>query len=276
MNRPTIQIRFPLFGALALGLLLMGSSNLLGQMTTSGMFGSRTLGSPTSSRSGGGSAGVGTTLEQLSSVGDITNSERFVRGARQAGQFVGSDTRDTGFVGSVDSGATGSAMGGRGMTAGGMYGGSSLLGGSSMLGGGRGGLSGMMGMGGLNQRGMTQRGGMMGGNRGMNQMGRMGGNRTVNLQTQMTVGFRYASLPATRVQNTVERRLNSANRIQKRGSIQLEVEDRIATLRGVVATEEDRKLAVRMAQLEPGISEVRDELSVAASADPTPPAPQDR
>ena len=110
----------------------------------------------------------------------------------------------------------------------------------------------------------------------MNQMGRMGGNRTVNLQTQMTIGFQYASLPETQVRNTVERRLNSSSRIQKRGSLQLEVEDRIATLRGVVATEEDRELAVRMARLEPGISEVLDELSVASSEDSTPPAPQDR
>ncbi len=91
----------------------------------------------------------------------------------------------------------------------------------------------------------------------------------------MLVDFPHPVLEGVRVRNTIERRVNATDRIQKRGPLQIEVVDRIATLRGVVATEDDRALAVRMARLEPGISEVRDELSVGPS-EPEPPTPQDR
>ena len=122
----------------------------------------------------------------------------------------------------------------------------------------------------MNQRGMNQRGMNQFGNaRGMNQLGRMGGRRTVNLRTQMTVGFQYPRLEAPQLRTTIERRLNSTSRIQTRGPLQMELSDRTATLRGVVATEEDRALAVRMARLEPGISEVVDQLSVAALEETT-------
>ena len=144
------------------------------------------------------------------------------------------------------------------------------------------GLGGMSGLGGMNQRGMM---GQYGNQRGTNRMGNLGGmggygamggmRRNINLQTQMTIDFPHPVLEGVQVRNTIERRVNATSRIQKRGPLQIEVVDRTATLRGVVATEDDRALAVRMARLEPGISEVRDELTVGPS-EPAPPTPQDR
>ena len=276
MARQNRQTRWALVAWLSVGLGISAVGVAQGQVTTNGMFGSRTLGSSIGSRSDNlSTAGTpGSRLEQQQNVGQITGTERFLRDARQPGQFVGADSSDAGFVGSVNSGASstsGMGLSGRSsMYGGGMYGtsGSSLLGLSGL--GGRG-MTQLGGQRGTSRLGMTGRMGAMG---GMGAMGRM--SRNVNLQTQMTVDFKYAQLPAGQIRTTVERRLNSSTRIQKVGSLQLEVSGRTATLRGVVATGEDRDLAVRMARLEPGISEVVDELTVASSGAPIPPPPQDQ
>jgi hypothetical protein len=56
------------------------------------------------------------------------------------------------------------------------------------------------------------------------------------------------------------------------GSVNIEMEGQTAVLRGQVATaqdrEQDRALVARMLLLEPGISDVRNELTFAPSNDP--------
>ena len=102
--------------------------------TSSGLFGSRTVGgssiSPGSRNAFGSGSGssfgaTGMGVGQQSNTGQITGAERFVRGNRTAGQFVGTDTADTSFVGALSSGTTGgfssglSGLGGRGGMGGG-------------------------------------------------------------------------------------------------------------------------------------------------------------
>lgn len=99
--------------------LLAGAHSALAQSASTGAFGSRSMGSsftPSGSSFGGtgasgmapgfggvgaggmGGAGggvAGATTRGDTTAGQVTGNERFVRGARQPGQFVGSDSRDT-------------------------------------------------------------------------------------------------------------------------------------------------------------------------------------
>jgi len=70
------------------------------------------------------------------------------------------------------------------------------------------------------------------------------------------------------VQAALERRLERSPAIQRTGPIEVSVEDRTATLRGTVASTKDRALAELLVQLEPGISDVRNDLKVKAAAEP--------
>jgi len=93
--------------------LLGGHQVVWGQVTrsqsSSGLFGTRSVGGGTSAgnRTFGGSGNVGerTTTSQAD-VGSVGSSDRFVRGNRQAGEFVGSDSADAqAFLGAIQAGA---------------------------------------------------------------------------------------------------------------------------------------------------------------------------
>ena len=206
--------------------------------TSTGTFGSRTVGgggglsagSGNAFGSGGGQGDAlqGTTagnrLEQLiggEQVGGVQGNERFVRGNRQAGQFVGGSTADA-FVGSM----TGSA---NGFNAGNFAAG-------------------------LGQRN----------NRNNTNQNRNNSQRKINVRTQLSIGFRYPKLRTSVIQMKTRTLMNSKS-IARLGPIEVDVVDRTARLRGVVANEADRELAVRLVRLEPGISKVEDELVVDAS-----------
>ncbi len=86
-------------------------------------------------------------------------------------------------------------------------------------------------------------------------------NRSVNIRTTLSVAFQYPELSENAVQTNAQKHLNIPA-LSRLGSIEVEMLDRTATLRGSVATSGDRELAVRLAQLEPGISQVVDQLTV--------------
>lgn len=238
---------------LALALLATAVSPAWAQRSSSGTFGSRSLGgtlggSQSSAFGGSGLGSTGMTGSGGSDVGQVSGSERFVRGSRQAGQFVGSDATDARMVGQQNANA------------------------SDMAGG--------LGMGGgLNGRGGTgQLGGLFGNQNMMNQLNRnmqnnnqnMGGGRQRQLRTSIRLGF-DGPLPASpQATAQFERRLTKIPQLQVTGPVSVTMEGSTAVLRGLVGSERDRDLAARLALLEPGIADVRNELEVRPA--PTPPA----
>ena len=76
---------------------------------------------------------------------------------------------------------------------------------------------------------------------------------------------------AESVSSELTQRLQATDRIQRMGSIKVSVVDRTAILRGTVASERDRRLAQMLVLFEPGISNIRNELTVRSSSTPKTP-----
>lgn len=249
-----------LLNALALAICLPSLAHAqINAQSRSGTFGQRTLGStlgnPTSSFGGanGGNAAA---------AGSLTGNERFVRGARQAGDFVGRGGTDTGagMVGQQNAGATG------GTGLGGMGGMNGMRG--NML-GGRGGTSGLGGLFGsqMGQLGRNQFGNQFG------QQNMRGGQGTrTQLRTPITLGFSNPgpTIASSRVTTQVTTRLTKIPRLQVTGPLSVTMEGSTAVLTGHVGSEGDRDLAERMVLLEPGISSVRNELQVRPAPEAVP------
>jgi hypothetical protein len=172
---------------------------------------------------------------QLGSGGQTTGSERFMRGNRQQGNFVGSDISEV----------------------------TQLF---SNLTAGRAGTDGA-------------------GNFGPQQRGRQGdfdnlqqGNNTSSqiVPHRLVVSFPYRqpriSLPTANSAGEIT--IRGLARVQSRGPVRVELQDRTAVLRGVVATNHDRALAEQLALLEPGISRVENQLTVAESLPTTSAVPE--
>jgi len=91
--------------------------------------------------------------------------------------------------------------------------------------------------------------------------------RAAMYQPRLEVGFNYGR-PATKdVSSALAARLEACPELQRTGPIAVSLEGRTATLRGMVASERDRSLAQLLILFEPGISAVRNELTI-----PTPAA----
>lgn len=95
--------------------------------------------------------------------------------------------------------------------------------------------------------------------------------RAAMYQPRLSVDFDFARPPAAEVNSRLTRRLESSLALAGTGRVEVSVEGATATLRGEVASERDRKLARLMLLLEPGISNVQDELTVKRRPS-TPPA----
>ena len=188
-------------------------------------FGSR---SGSGSRSGlGSSGGFG-----ASTTGQIQGNERFVRGSRQAGDFVGaggnSSGGTTGFVGSQAAGARAARSGGnRGL--------SSLA------------------------------------NRGGNQPNQSSRNSRDSIRARVSLGFKVVRPAAVDVVPRLHVQLAKIIQPKAGSPIQIEVDRGTATLRGAVASAHDRVIAERLALLEGGISKVKNELTVLEISSPPPP-----
>lgn len=194
--------------------------------------GQRTLTGSGSGAVGGGRAGGvgnGGGIDGQASVGDLTGNERFVRGNRQPGQFVGSDAADVqAFIGAM------TQAGARGFQ------------GQNQFAAGRG----------QQRQNLNQDDGFGG-------SGRTTARRP--LRTSLNVDFEYRPVAPTAVATQLQNQLSRSRGINRLGDITVEMDGRTAVLRGEVATERDRVLAGRLALLEAGVSQVRNELQVAAA-----------
>lgn len=171
-------------------------------------------------------AGVGGDLS-VTGLEGLTGSERFIRDARQPGQFVGADTQEgAGFVGRVES-----TTGGR-----------------------------------ASRRSTQSR------RSGAANTGGRGRTNSRQIRANMQVAFALMRpMPAQRSSVLASRFERRVNQLQAQGPVEVLIEDRTATLRGVVANEHGRRLAEQMARLEPGIWSVKNELVVAPQTNPAPP-----
>jgi hypothetical protein len=202
-----------------------------GGNTTSGLFGSRTIGSG-SIQSGGnslfGSSGnrsTGTTTQQQE-LGNVTGSERFINSNRNAAQnFVGADINEVRAVGAVGAGNTGNNA----------------------------------------QRGFQNAFNQF---RQLNQFQQFANNafgqqnRNTQVRIGLTLGFTPAPTAAGPLSAAVEQRLTRLPGVNLVGTPQLALEGRTAVVRGVAASERDREMVSRLLLLEPGISDVRNEMTV--------------
>jgi len=145
------------------------------------------------------------------------------------------------------------------------------LGGGMMGMGGMGGMGGLGGMGGMGRMGAF--GNMFGNQFGMNQGMNQGGGAS-KLRIPTKIGFAAPTTPAV----TTARSQRFATRIPKIPSfkgvsgLSVQMAGETAVIRGTVQSEEQKELVERLAKLEPGISEVQNELEVVAPADPASPA----
>jgi osmotically-inducible protein OsmY len=174
----------------------------------------------------GRSSFSGTTVNNFEQegVGSVTGSERFVRDARQPGEFVGADSGDARNFFSQQSNAF------------------------------------QPNFQPTNRNANRQNAGQSGGQQ----------NGTRTLRRRLHAAFRHPQLSSADVRNSVKVRLNRLSTRNSLTDIQVAMQGRTALLQGTVASEEERKLAAILASLEPGVSEIRNELVVSVVLPPNP------
>ncbi len=230
------------------GLLLFGSATALGQNTGQGGAGMSGV-----NRTGSQAAGAASSVSAAQGYGldsRFTGSgfNRFTTGSAAMGTT-------TAGAGAATSGAFGQSAQG-GMSGGGGFGNSGRMGGVGGMGG-----MGSMGMFGMGRNSMF---GGMGMQQQMNQ-----GNKT--LRTRRRLGFEQPLANPTVIHanyNHVIKRVLDRGDYGK-GEITVSMEGSTAVLRGTVESAHARDVAERLAMLEPGIAEVRNELIV-RPAEPKP------
>jgi len=82
--------------------------------------------------------------------------------------------------------------------------------------------------------------------------------------------FDHPSVPNSKVASKLSMQLTKSKGISAVGPVTVEMQGQTAVLRGVVATGHDRDLAARLALLEPGVSQIQNELQVQESRPMTP------
>lgn len=176
---------------------------------------------------------------QQATGGSITGSERFLRENQDVGQIVGGGTEGVGNIRGSAEAATGGQAGRAG---------------TSQLGRGRNNLNNLM-----------------------NQFNQNMGRQTTRQLSRIPfeIGFEAPpAAPSGEVTLRIQNRLTRIAQARKMGQVSLAMEGQVAVIRGQVANESDRDLVARMVLLEPGISDVRNEIAIpTASTPPTAPAP---
>lgn len=145
----------------------------------------------------------------------------------------------------------------------------------------RGGMTGVSGLGGLGTMGamgmmggMTGRSGMMGRSGfGTNQFGQTNlggragraGTGTSQVRTPLRLGFEVSRSGATEISARLERRIPRIPGLESVAGVAVTMDGQTAVLQGAVASQTQRDLIGRLALLEPGVSEVRNELVVSSS-----------
>lgn len=227
-----------------LGLLLFAPSPLLAQQgsnfggarggsTTSGLFGSRTLGgnlqgggnSLFGSGTRGSSAGSSATTQQMQG-GVLTGNERFMNQNRDVTRnFVGADAGEVRSIGTA-----GNAQ-------------------AQNLQGLQNAFSQFRQFNQLQQQ--------------FNNLNNAGQAARTPVRIGLTLGFDAPAAVSTRVSSTVAGRLTRLPGVEFVGAPQVSFVGRTAVVQGTVASERDRELVSRLLLLEPGISAVRNELTIA-------------
>ena len=245
-------MRLPWIVAAASLISLLAANQTFGQTTSNGLFGSNTVGgstatrTPTASSSARSSTGTsaGGTTGGTSGAGG-TGTQNVAQTAQQnMVSNAAQPTQQRGFVG-ADSSNTVNFL--------------SL------------------------QAANGQTGARATGNNGMSQLNNLfsQGLQQLNQQTQRAArpqirvplrsSFQPQPLSVAQVRR-IEENINKLPAIRFIGPARLEMQDRTAVLRGVVASEDDRRLAENLAKMEPEVLAVRNELTVDSSATGSPAA----
>ncbi len=214
-----------------------GGNTARGGNTSSGLFGSRTIGGNlqpgSNSLFGGGTRGSsvgGSATTQQVQAGTVTGSERFINANRDATQsFVGVDTSEVRNIGGVGAGAANQGLGNA-----------------------------------FNQfRQFDQF------RQQFNNFNNAGQNARTQVRVGLTLGFEPPVATTTPFSGEVAQRLTRLPGVNLVGTPQVTFEGRTAVIRGAVASARDREMVSRLVLLEPGISAVRNEMTIASgSADP--------
>jgi osmotically-inducible protein OsmY len=191
--------------------------------TSSGLFGSRSLGQGTTSRSGssfggsGASAAPGNAVEQAQAdAGQASGDERFIRENRQPGAFVGADTADTTTFFGQSQGAA---------------------------------LSGLEQFASAAAQRDFQ-------NQNSNS------NSRIQLRPKLVLGFRPPAAASRDIRVRFSQRLAKLPQLEILENVEVAIVGRTAVLRGRVATDYDRQMIAQIASLEPGVAVVQNDLQV--------------
>ena len=193
-----------------------------------------------------GGAGQAGGLGQAGGIGQLGSPN--IANAFGSGGILGSNTS--------------SAFGGLANTA--------LLGRSLGGAGGAGGMNGMNGMGGMGGMG-GGRGGAQGGRGGFNSMNQNQKSNKPQVRATVKLGFDYKATPSAVGSQVINTRLSRIPSALFKG-ISVEMNGRTAVIRGNVATLAEAKVVERYLSLEPGISDVKNELVIASGEKITPKA----
>jgi len=242
------------FGAGGTGMGGGGSFGGMGSSTTGGAFGNRSVGSmPT-----GNGAGSFTGSNQNSLV---------------TGQLFNLNLMNNAGVSGIGNFQTSTFVGGGGA--------SNFVGGLANRG-----IN--VGQNGIGQRGAAS-GQFSGGQFGARQFGGGAYGQQNNRQTQFSsasgtrsrsqmpisttykIGFAVPTVASSDVSTKLSGQLSRSGAISSAGGVSVDLEGKTAVLRGTVATDHDRQLAALVAMLEPGVSQVRNELQVQSASLPQGP-----
>lgn len=140
----------------------------------------------------------------------------------------------------------------------------SFLGGQAAAGGtGFGGLSGLGG-------GLGALGGLGRGNTGFGAQANTQNTTEPQIRFRITLGFSHPRPAGTKVSAQFARRLTRIPQLVSARSVAVTMEDRTAVLAGQVETEHEKTLIEKLAMMEPGVSAVRNELTVTAAPELLP------
>ncbi|MBC8356431.1 MAG: BON domain-containing protein [Planctomycetes bacterium] len=117
----------------------------------------------------------------------------------------------------------------------------------------RGGLSGIGGLGGFGR-----------GNTGLGGQANTQATFEPQIRFRITLGFSYPRVAGPKISAQFARRLTRIPQLASARMVSVSMEDRTAVLAGQVESEHERTLIEKLALMEPGVSEVRNEMTVKA------------
>jgi osmotically-inducible protein OsmY len=239
-----------------------GSSGFggMGSNTTSGAFGQRSVGGMAT----GGGAGSFTGSNQSMVTGQTTNLDQLMSSSGANGVM---NFQTSAFVG-------GGGVGNNGAN---FVGGLSNRGINGAQNGAQSGVNGQRGAGQFGAGQMGGAGGQYGGgaygqnnrnnNRQQNANAQGVRSRTeIPIATSYTIGFSTPSVAPTAISTKISQQLNRSHSIASAGGVNVQMVGKTAVLQGTVASDHDRNMASQVAMLEPGVSQVKNELQVTGSA----------